>query len=312
MGKIYQALEKSNKANPETAQKRTLFPAEEDTVPVSHSPIPAGENDVGSPCEQIRGQEHNRVLNQPAKPARAASRKYVNHSELEIPYNIDKSLVTAFFPDSVESEQFRMLKNNILFPEKGLPPKSIMVTSASPGEGKSFVATNLAATIAQNIDEYVLLIDCDLRAPTIHTIFGLNDPPGLSEYLSSAQPLSSLLVKTFLKKLTLLPSGAIPPNPSELLSSEQMRRLLSEVKNRYSDRYVIIDTPPPYFTSETNALAKHVDGIILLVRQGKTRKKEIQNIIDIYDRKKIIGVVQNFAEKKPGYGYGYHKYGYGK
>ncbi|MBU1340625.1 MAG: exopolysaccharide biosynthesis protein, partial [Proteobacteria bacterium] len=153
---------------------------------------------------------------------------------------------------------------------------------------------------------------CDLRSPTIHTIFGLQNPQGLSDHLSTAKPLSSLLVKTFINKLTILPGGTIPKNPSELLSSEQMRRLIQDVKLRYSDRYIIIDTPPPYITSETNALARHVDGIILVIRHGKTRKKDIQNIIDIYGRKKIIGVVQNFAEKKPGYGYGYYKYGYGK
>lgn len=331
MGKIYQALEKSNTANPETEMQRTSPAAEEDTAPANHGPLPVGEKAApanhGDPAGRqnaalqkqagrSRNQEHRdqeqRKQNTPDRPAHAASLNYLDDPDLVIPDNVDKSLVTVFTPHSIESEQFRMLKNNILFPEKGLPPKNIMVTSASPGEGKTFVATNLAATIAQNIDEYVLLIDCDLRAPFVDKVFGLNNLPGLSEYLSQARPLSSLLVKTFLEKLTILPSGSIPPNPSELLSSEQMRRLLSEVKTRYNDRYVIIDTPPPYLTSETNALARHVDGIILVVRQGKTRKKEIENIIEIYGKEKIIGVVQNFAQKKPGYGYGYHKYGYGK
>ena len=298
MGKIYQALEKSNTANPETAQQRHIPPAEKETAPAVHAPPLPGKKAAPVNHGTPAGRQH-------------MAQKFFDDPDLVIPDNIDKSLVTVYTPHSIESEQFRMLKNNILFPEKGLPPKNIMVTSASPGEGKTFVATNLAATIAQNIDEYVLLIDCDLRAPFVHKVFGLNNPPGLSEYLSRAQPLSSLLVKTFLEKLTILPSGTIPSNPSELLSSEQMRRLLSEVKARYSDRYVIIDTPPPYLTSETNALARHVDGIILVVSQGKTRKKEIENIIDIYGKEKIIGVVQNFAQKKPGYGYGYHKYGYG-
>jgi len=335
LGKIYQALEKSNTANPDTAQQRDISPAAEETAPEDHGPLPAGKKAApvnhgasadrqNTALNKPAGNTRNRAQDQEAdqgqepdqqktrdKPARTASRKSVDDPDLVIPNNIDKSLVTVFTPHSIESEQFRMLKNNILFPEKGLPPKNIMLTSPSPGEGKTFVAANLAAAIAQNIDEYVLLMDCDLRSPHVHKIFGLDDPPGLSEYLSRAQPLSSLLVKTFLEKLTLLPSGTIPPNPSELLSSEQMRRLLSEVKARYSDRYVIIDTPPPYLTSETNALARHVDGIILVVRQGKTRKKEIENIIDIYGKGKIIGVVQNFAQKKPGYGYGYHKFGYG-
>lgn len=229
----------------------------------------------------------------------------------ELPINIDASLVTLTTPNSIEAEQFRLLKNNILFPEKGTPPKTIMITSASPGEGKSFVASNLAISIAQNIDEHVLLMDCDLRSPKIHSIFKLPQSPGLSEYLSKAKPLSSLLVKSFVNKLTILPAGVIPNNPSELLSSEQMRRLIHEVRLRYSDRYIIIDTPPPYITSEANALVRQVDGVIMVIRHGKTRKKDVEDIINIYGKDKIIGVVQNFAEKRTGYGYGYYKYGYG-
>ncbi len=223
--------------------------------------------------------------------------------------SLPHTLVTGLKPQSVEAEQFRQLKNNILFPEKGNPPRSIMITSTSPSEGKSFVAANLAVSIAQGIDEFVFLMDCDLRKPSIHSLFGLNDSQGLAEYLNGKKPLSDLLTKTFLDKLTLLPAGKIPPNPSELLSSDQMRRLIHEVKQRYSDRYIIIDTPPPYLTSETSAIARQVDGIVIVVRQGKTNKKAVFDLIDIYGRDKIIGVVYNFAKKRIGYGYG--KYGYG-
>ena len=277
MGKIYKALEKSNSdfQNKQIRNKQIYDEPENDSF------VSNGDNPVTKPYE-------------------------------EIPENLDTSLVTILKPHSAESEQFRLLKNNILFPENGNPPRSIMITSSSPDEGKSFVAANLAVSIAQSIDEHVLLMDCDLRSPTIHALFGLSDILGLSDHLSSAKPLSSLLLKTFINKLTILPGGTIPQNPSELLSSEQMRRLIHEVKLRYSDRYIIIDTPPPYITSETNALARSVDGIVLVIRHGKTRKKDIQDIIDIYGKEKILGVVQNFAQKRPGYGYGYYKYGYGK
>jgi len=228
-----------------------------------------------------------------------------------LPPQIAKTLVSILTPDSAESEQFRLLKNNILFPETGLPPRSIMVTSPSPGEGKSFVAANLAASIAQNIDEHVLLMDCDLRKPTIHSMFGIGKTRGLSDYLKERKPLSSLLQKTFIDKLTILPAGHIPSNPSELLSSGLMRNLIHEMTARYQDRYIIVDTPPPYITSEAGAIARQVDGIILVIKHGKTRKKDVENVIEIYGKDKIIGVVQNFAEKRPGYGYGYYKYGYG-
>ncbi|SDT96572.1 polysaccharide biosynthesis tyrosine autokinase [Desulfobacula phenolica] len=240
------------------------------------------------------------------------SEPYEEIPEKEVmPGNIDPSLVTVHSPHSIESEQFRLLKNNILFPEIGTPPKSIMITSPSPDEGKSFVAANLAISIAGSIDEHVLLMDCDLRLPTIHKLFGLPDTKGLSDHLSTAISLNDLLLKTFIPKLTILPGGTIPRNPSELLSSGQMRSLIHEVKLRYRDRYIIIDTPPPYITSEGNALARQVDGIIVIIRHGKTRIKDVQDIINIYGKEKIIGVVHNFAEKRPGYGYGYYKYGYG-
>ena len=229
------------------------------------------------------------------------------------PEQVSRHLVTINDPHSAVSEQFRLLKNNILFPGKGEPPRTIMVTSPSPGEGKSFVAANLAASISQSIDQYVLLMDCDLRSPKVHSMFGFEDRPikGLSDYLANGTSLPASLQKTCIDKLTILPAGKIPSNPSELLSSEQMKHMLQEVKLRYNDRYIIMDTPPPYITSETSAIGRHVDGIVIVVRQGKTRIKEVQDIIDIYGREKILGVVKNFSEKSVGYGYGYHKYGYG-
>jgi protein-tyrosine kinase len=158
----------------------------------------------------------------------------------------------------------------------------------------------------------VLLMDCDLRSPTIGSLFGYTNKDGLAEYLSNEKPLSSLILSSVLDKLKILTAGTIPKNPSELLSSEQMRNLIHEVKLRYSDRYIILDTPPPYVTSETSALARQVDGIVLVIRQRKTRKQDVHDIIDIYGREKILGVVFNDAKKIFNYGYGKYGYGYGK
>jgi len=282
LGKIYNALEKADK-NKRMNRELVVDPVR---------PLPINESIQETDC--LAGNQ--RI-----------------DEKIKIPDNISRDIMTVLEPNSVTSEQFRLLKNNILFPEKGEPPRTIMITSASPNEGKSFVSANLAASIAQSIDEYVLLMDCDLRDPSIQSMFGYTDKniKGLSDYLSDDIPLSQTLLKTSINKLTLLPAGRIPKNPSELLSSEQMRRMLHEVKLRYSDRYIIIDTPPPYITSETSALARYVDGIILVVRHGKTRVKEVQDIVDIYGRENILGVVTNFSKKTVGYGYGYHKYGYG-
>ena len=289
MGKIYDALEKTGNSKLET-----------------QVPVPEIEEAQGFE-ETLESEADEFVEKLDNRPEEGTSQQAL------IPQHLDKSLVTVLEPYSPVAEQFRLLKNNILFPDSGQPPRSIMVTSPSPGEGKSFVTANLAASIAQSIDEYVLLIDCDLRSPTVHKIFGFEGQKiaGLSDYLSNGMALSKALKKTSIHKLTILPAGRIPSNPSELLSSEQMRRMLNEVKLRYNDRYILIDTPPPYITSETNAIARHVDGIILVTRQGKTRLKEVRDIVQIYGKDNILGVISNFSRKSAGYGYGYHKYGYG-
>jgi capsular exopolysaccharide synthesis family protein len=224
--------------------------------------------------------------------------------------SFDQNLIAYHDPASVEAEIFKILRTNILFPKSGEPPRSIMITSAIPGDGKSFIASNLAISIAQGVEEHVLLMDCDMRRARIHRNFGLGDDvPGLSDYLSRGVPLKALLKRTMIDKLTILPGGTLPHNPAELLSSNAMQRLLEESKNRYKDRYIIIDSPPPQLTAETTALAKYIDGIILVVRYGSTPKELVKELTEKLGREKIIGVVMN-AYRVPAterYGYGRYK-----
>jgi exopolysaccharide/PEP-CTERM locus tyrosine autokinase len=222
--------------------------------------------------------------------------------------SLDPNLIAVHRPNSFESEQFKILKTQILFPEKGKTCRTIMVTSAVPGEGKSFVAANLAVSIAQDINHYVLLVDCDMRRPNIHRMFGFGEVKGLSDYLTNGTPLPSVLLKAPVGKLTLLPVGRRPANPAELLSSKKMAELLKEMKERYGDRYIIIDLPPPRLTAETNAIARLVDGIILVIRYGSTRQEMIQDLIDMVGKEKIIGVVFNRCDTRGSHYYGYKKY----
>lgn len=247
----------------------------------------------------------------PTKESEKSKQKDIS-SKIEKSFDVDKNLIALLEPQSFETEQFKMLRTNLLFPVSGTPPRTLMVTSATPSEGKSFVASNLAVSIAQNINEYVLLMDCDMRLPCIHKRFGLGKVPGLSDYLLDNVPLSSLLVKTNINKLTILPGGKPPPNPAELLSSRRMTQLLDDVKKRYNDRYIIIDSPPPLLTSETRAIARQVDGILLVIKYGYTNRKAILNLVEMMGKDKILGVVVNWFGKRAatyyGYGHGYHKY----
>lgn len=224
--------------------------------------------------------------------------------------DLDPLLVTYHNPTSVEAEIFKILRTNILFPKNsGPPPRTILVTSAIPGDGKSFVAANLAISMAQGVEDHVMIMDCDLRRSTIHKRFGFHDDvPGLSDYLSRQQPLESLLKKTAVNKLTILPSGPPPPNPSELLSSPAMRELLAEVRDRYPDRYIILDSPPPQLTAETTALAKYVDGIILVVKYGSTPKALLTELLEKLGKEKVIGVVMNSYRVPTTERYKYGKY----
>jgi capsular exopolysaccharide synthesis family protein len=225
---------------------------------------------------------------------------------------IDPKLVALHTPQSFEAEQFKILRTNILFPLAGKPPRSILLTSAAPGEGKTFAAANLAISIALNINRFVLLIDADLRWPQLHTRFGFPAVPGLSNYLADSRPLPSLLLRTKVNKLTLLPAGPPPDNPSELISSERMASLLNEVSTRYPDRLIVIDAPPPAMAAETGVLARAVDGIIVVVRYGSTRREALADLIARLGEKKILGSIVNRVETADTRYYGYKYAGYGK
>ncbi len=223
--------------------------------------------------------------------------------------NVNQNLVTYLNPQSLSSEMFKILRGNILFPANGKPPQSILITSALPGEGKSFVSTNLAVSIAQNINEHVLLIDGDIRKPSVHRYLGFDETDGLADYLAEGIDLSSVLLKTDIKKLTILPGGRPPHNPAELLSSKEMSQLLIEVKERYSDRYIIIDSPPPQLTAETSAIARQVDGIVIVVKYGSTPREIVEELVETLGKEKILGFVMNWFDMRSSTYFGYGKYG---
>jgi exopolysaccharide/PEP-CTERM locus tyrosine autokinase len=228
-----------------------------------------------------------------ARPKTKFSMGTARATPIHIKRETRKDLVTLRSPHSFEAEQFKILRTNLLFAESGKTPRSLLITSTMPGEGKSFVAVNLAVSIARHVNWNVLLIDCDLRRPNIHRRFGYTDVPGLSDYLSNGKALQSLLLKTDIEKLTILPAGKPPENPSELLSSDRMAGLLEEVTARYQDRLVILDSPPPKLTAESGALARYVDGILLVVKYNGTPKDIVTEMINKLGRNKIIGAVIN-------------------
>lgn len=221
---------------------------------------------------------------------------------------LDESLVTLFSPQSYEAEHFRMLKTCILYPPSGKPPRSILITSVGQGDGKSFVAANLAISIAQNLSSPVLLIDCDLRKPSIHRLFGFGNVPGLTEYLCETGAFQSLLQETSVDRLYILPAGSTPKNPSELLSSARMASLMKELTLRYRDLLVLLDSPPVTITAEPSVLAKLVSGILMVVKYGRTRRSDLQMVMDKLGKEKFLGSVLNCYEYSLREYHGYKKY----
>ena len=153
-------------------------------------------------------------------------------------------------------------------------------------------------------------MECDLRRPVLAKLLGLNeDERGLRNYLEGEDSVVPYLKTTPVKKLTLLPAGKPPSNPAELVSSAKMKRLVEEVKNRYEDRYIILDSTPAHLLAETTSLVSMIDGVLLVVRSGRTSKNAIVEAIDNLGREKILGLIFNGSnEAFKGYGYYYRYY----
>jgi protein-tyrosine kinase len=211
---------------------------------------------------------------------------------------LDAKLVSFFQPGSIVAEQFRKLRTYLFKPTQQNHPKTILVTSAYSGEGKSLIAINLAISIAIELHSHALLVDCDLRNPTLSRWFGLHEAKGLSDYLLGQAELPELIVKTQVDKLSLLCGGSSQENPVELIGSKRMASLVHELKSRYDDRYIILDSSPILATTEPNVLDNIIDGILFVIRAGETPRESAQQAIKLLKSEKIMGVVLNDLEFK--------------
>ena len=224
---------------------------------------------------------------------------------------VDRHVVSITDPHSAAAEQYKRLKARILGATAKSLQNVIMITSSDVSEGKSLTAVNLAAALANEIDYTVLLVDADLRNPTVHKYLGIDQKRGLSEYLQGKVKLSEVLVKTGFGRLVVLPAGEPPENASELLSSERMKMLMKELKLRYEDRYIIFDTSPLLVTADPLALGSAVDGVLLVVQEGRTSQKAAKQALSLMKGWNVLGVVFNNVSEylsKNKYAY-YYRYG---
>jgi capsular exopolysaccharide synthesis family protein len=203
------------------------------------------------------------------------------------------------------AEQFRSLRTNIRFSFAGDEIKTIVVTSCSPSEGKSTVISNLAVTMAKS-GKKVLIVDCDLRKPNIHRMFLLSNSKGLTNVLVKDKEIEDVIIETRIPNLYVIPSGQIPPNPSELLSSEIIKEVLSKLTEKFD--MVLIDTPPVLYISDAQIMSALSQGTILVIAYGKTDKYQLLNAKESIEKAggNILGVVINKIPDKYNGGYGYN------
>ena len=210
-------------------------------------------------------------------------------------------------PKSIAAETYKTLRTNIEYSSYDRELQVLVVTSTQPGEGKSTTAGNTALSLAMD-GKKVLLIDCDLRKPSIHKKFKLSNIKGLSEVILGREKLLET-IQAYNATLDILTSGKIPPNPSEMLGSENMKRLLAELKEHYA--YIILDAPPVLAVTDAQILGTKADGVIFVVKAGTAKKEQIIQAKSQLDKVKaqIVGTVLNAVDTKSSKYQYYYYYG---
>ena len=199
-------------------------------------------------------------------------------------------------PKSIDAEAYRSLRSNIEYSSFDDEYRVIVVTSSVPGEGKSTTSGNLAIALAQSGNS-VLLVDCDMRKPSIHKKFKISNAAGTAELLLRKK-LFEEVANNYNENLTIITAGKIPPNPSEMLASRAMTAFIEEMKNEF--KYIILDTPPLQAVTDAQVLSTKADGVLLIVRAGSTKREMVFNSVDLIKKVqgKVIGTVLNGVENK--------------
>ena len=238
--------------------------------------------------------------------------------ELNMAMLESSGIVTPNAPRSRIADEFRVIKRPLISNAIGRGAQAlthgnlIMVTSAMPGEGKSFTALNLAMSIAAELDHTVMLVDADVARPSILRMLGLPNGPGLLDVLGGQAEMADVMMKTNIDKLSILPSGTPHSGATELLASDAMRLLLDDISKRYPDRIVIFGSPPLLLTTEARVLATQMGQVVLVVQAEKSLQADVQHALSTIESCPVKMMLLNRMRTDPkgSYGYGYG-YGYG-
>jgi protein-tyrosine kinase len=250
-------------------------------------------------AERERGPTPVVVDNTPATAAPAPPAEEVKYSQTRQVDVSDETLrnncvVTSFEPCAF-TDAYKILRTQVLQRLNENDWNVLAITSPGHGEGKTLTALNLAASLAMEVNYTVLLVDANLRHPSLHSHLGIAGEPGLSDYLLDDTPITKLLVQPKgIDHLTVLPAGrALHKNSAEMLNSPKMSQLVEEMKNRYPSRIVIFDLPPLLSAADAMAFAPYVDATLLVIEEGKTKRTEIKHALDLLANTNVLGTVLN-------------------
>lgn len=234
---------------------------------------------------------------------------WIPHFDSSIAGDQTVQFIVDKLPDSIPSEAFRALRTRIQFSRINTESlKTILITSSAPQEGKTTIAVNLAGSFAHS-KKKVLLIDCDLRKPSVHKLFEKEKVPGLIDYLVGSVKLEEVLMKSKIQNLSFISSGTIPPNPAEMLDSQEMRNFLKQLREKFD--LIILDSPPIIAVTDSEILTSMVDGTLLVVSSESTEIDMMERSVELIRREntQFLGTVLNNFSYKSGYG-SYYKYYY--
>jgi capsular exopolysaccharide synthesis family protein len=284
MGKVYDALKKA-----EEQRARRVHDAAASAAAAAAPPVfePGPEALPGAaPLREPRSRPRELL-----KGLARAARKPVH---AETAGELNKRRITLLQPESFVAEQFRTLRARLDSLSATRPARTLAVTSALPGDGKSLAAIGLAVVNSMQPGRRVVLVDCDLRKPAVAASLGLRVDAGLAEVLDGSASVEDAVLRVEGSDLDVLPVRSIPQNPSELLASDRMRSLLEVLASRY-DR-VILDLPPTLGLPDAKTISEMSDGVIFVVRADVTPEPEISSALDVLDRRRILGLVMNGSE----------------
>lgn len=273
MDRIQKALEKAKLRHAQKPEPIRVEPTKSDDRASQH------EDPLTAPIESI-SYSQTKVVNVP------------NHQ-------LERKRIIAGFYNNPQSAVFRMLRTQVLKQMRSNRWQTLAVTSPTAGEGKSVVAANLAMAIAMELNQTVLLVDMDLRNPSISNYFGLNAQVGLKDYLSGDLKLSEVLINPGIKRLVILPGVGRAEDSAELLSSPKMASLVADIKSQYDSRVIIFDVPPVLQTDDVSLAASYFDSTLLVLEDGKNTESNITKSLQMLEGSHLLGTVVNKSASPP-------------